>query len=95
MIRSALCHLVADRQAIGKHGEFDIRKLARQMKAGRAGVEGDGHPFADPAQRVSGNIGFVGIMAFQACAKGFTAVAAVRVNQTRTPVLAQKFPLLL
>jgi len=34
-------------------------------------------------------------MAFQACAKGFTAVAAVRVNQTRTPVLAQKFPLLL
>jgi len=44
---------------------------------------------------VAGNIGFVGIMAFQACAKGFTAVAAVRMNQTRAPVLAQQLPLLL
>ena len=86
---------VADRQAVGKYGEIPVGELARQVKAGRTGIKGDSHPFADPRQRVACNIGFVGVMAFQARAKRLAAVATGRMEQPRPSVLTQDPPLLL
>ncbi|MNL88595.1 hypothetical protein D3C87_2183940 [compost metagenome] len=51
-------------QTVGEHRQFDVRKLASQMKTGRAGVQRNGHAGAYPVQRAVGNIRFIGIMAF-------------------------------
>ena len=87
----AFAQLLANRLAVGKDVQVDIRQLAGQIPAGGAGVEGNHHSFVNPGQGAAGDIRFMGIVAFEANMERIAAVLAFPMNDFDPTVVTQHF----
>lgn len=82
----------ADGLAVGKDVQRAVRQLAGEIPAGGAGIEGDHHPFVNPAS-FAGDVGFMRVMAFQAHVERIAAVTAALVDHFGAAVVTQHFAL--